>query len=138
MILRVFGAKIAKGVHIYPTVRIAIPWNIKVSEYVAIGDRVTLYSLGKISIGARSTISQGSHLCAGSHDIRLPDRPLQKLPITINRDVWVAADTFIGPGVTIGSGSIVGARGVVMKDVLEYSIVAGNPAKVISTLQQLP
>lgn len=133
-LLRLFGATVGAGVHVYPTVRIAIPWNIKLGRNCAVGDRVILYSLGPISIGNRSTISQGAHLCAGTHDITDPARQLLKPPIFVGEDAWVCADAFIGPGVTIGNSAIVGARAVVMRDVRSSAIVAGNPAREISSI----
>ncbi len=133
-ILRVFGAQIGSGAHVYPTVKIAIPWNIRLGQDCAVGDRGILYSLGIISIGDRSTVSQGAHLCAGTHDIFDPARPLLKPPIHVGNDAWVCADAFIGPGVTIGDAAIVGARSVVMRDVNPHVIVAGNPAREIRTL----
>jgi len=131
MLLRAFGAKIGREVHIYPTARITMPWNIEIGDQAAVGDRVIVYALGPISIGARSTISQGAHICAGTHDISKPDRPLVKPAINIGEDVWVAADAFVGPGVTIGARAIAGARAVVVKDVKAGWIVAGNPARPI-------
>ena len=105
-----------------------MPWNLEIGEYAAIGDRAILYALGPITIGARATISQRAHLCAGTHDIRDPARPLLKPPITIGSDAWVCADAFVGPGVTVGEHAIVGARAVAMKDVPAHAIVVGNPA----------
>lgn len=131
MLLRIFGAKVGEEVHVYPTVRVNIPWNIEIGDRAAVGDRAILYALGPIRIGPRTTISQGAHLCAGTHDITLPDRPLLKLPIEIGADVWIAADAFVGPGVTVGARAIAGARAVVVKDVGPGRIVAGNPARVI-------
>lgn len=133
-LLRIFGARVAHGAHVYPTVRIVIPWNIDLGDYCAVGDRVILYALGPIKIGPRVTVSQGAHLCAGTHDISRPDRPLLKVPISIEADAWIAADAFVGPGVTIGERAIVGARAVVMKDVDPDQIVAGNPARTIRNL----
>lgn len=130
-ILRVFGAEIGTDVCVFPTVRITIPWNLILGDQCAIGDRVILYALGPITIGARATISQGAHLCAGTHDWQSPSMPLLKPPITINEDAWVCADAFISPGVTVGEGAIVGARTVVTKDVTPQTIVAGNPATEI-------
>ena len=127
--LRVFGARVGAGAHVYPSVRITIPWHLDLGEQCAVGDRAILYALGPIIVGARATISQGVHLCAGTHDITLQDRPLLKLPITVADDAWVAADAFIGPGVNVGAGAIVGARAVVMKDVAAGMVVAGNPAR---------
>ncbi|MFM7012900.1 MAG: putative colanic acid biosynthesis acetyltransferase [Betaproteobacteria bacterium] len=131
LLLRLFGAKVGQQAHIYPTVRILIPWHLNLGTGCAVGDRAILYALGPITIGKRTTISQGAHLCAGTHDLRDPARNLLKPPIRIGDDAWICADAFIGPGVTIGRGAVVGARAVVIKDVSEDCIVAGNPARLI-------
>ncbi|UWR35731.1 acetyltransferase (plasmid) [Sulfitobacter sp. W027] len=130
-LLRAFGARVGRNVHIYPSARITIPWNLYLNDQCAIGDGAILYALGPITVGPRATISQGAHLCAGTHDISRSDRPLVKLPITIGADVWIAADAFIGPNVYVGDSAIVGARAVVMKDVPTDAIVVGNPARAI-------
>jgi putative colanic acid biosynthesis acetyltransferase WcaF len=131
LLLRVFRARIGQSVHIYPSVRITIPWNLAIGDHAAVGDRAILYALGPISIGARATISQGAHLCAGSHEWRDPAMPLTKPPVVIGDEAWICADAFIGPGVTIGTRAIVGARAVAMSDVDAGSIVVGNPAREI-------
>lgn len=129
-ILRLLGASIGEGVHIYPSVLIALPWNLLIGNYASVGDRVILYNLGHISIGATATISPGAHLSAGTHDYRLSDLPLLKEPINIGEGAWVCSDAFVGPGVTIGEYAIVGARAVAMRNVDAWDIVVGNPAKV--------
>ncbi len=131
-LLRAFGARIGQRVHIYPTVRIAVPWTVAIGDEVGIGDRAQLYSLGPIAIGDRATVSQNAHLCAGSHDHRDPTLPLTKPAITIGADVWVCADAFIGPGVAVGSLAVVAARAVVVGDVPARAIVAGNPARQVA------
>ncbi len=128
ILLRMFGARIGKHVHIYPDVLVQYPWNLEVGDYSAVGARAILYNLGSITIGSRVTISQGAHLCAGTHDFRDPDMPLLKPPIVIGDDAWVCADAFIGPGVAVGEGAVVAARAVAMKPVQAWSVVAGNPA----------
>lgn len=133
-LLRLFGAKIGDQAHIYPTVQITIPWNISIGNKSAVGNHAILYALGPINIGDRATISQGAHLCAGTHDISRNDRPLVKASIIIENDAWIAADAFIGPNVTIGSLAIIGARAVVMKNIPAKQIAVGNPAKIISTV----
>lgn len=132
-LLRLFGAEVGRAVHVYPSVRITMPWHLVLDEGCAVGDRAILYALGPIRIGARATVSQGAHLCAGTHDWRDPARPLLKPPVTIGADAWICADAFVGPGVTVGPGAIAGARAVVMKDVPADAIVAGNPARRIGT-----
>ncbi len=132
-LLRRFGAKIGRDVHIYPSAVIYFPWNLEVGDASAIGEDVLVYNLGTISIGCSATISHRAHLCAGSHDYRDPTLPLLKPPIRIEDNAWVCADAFVGPGVTVHRGAIVGARAAVFSDVPEMKIVVGNPARVIKT-----
>jgi putative colanic acid biosynthesis acetyltransferase WcaF len=130
-LLRLCGASIGRRVHIDPSVRISIPWNLEVGDDAAIGERAILYALGKITIGPCATISQYAHLCAGTHDWREASMPLLKRPIGIGQDAWICADAFVGPGVLIGEKAIAGACAVVMHDVPPGRIVAGNPAREI-------
>jgi putative colanic acid biosynthesis acetyltransferase WcaF len=130
-LLRLFGARIGREVRIHRTVRIAIPWNLSIADDAAIGDCVQIYNLGDVRIGAQATISQGAHLCAGTHDHRQPHLPLVKCTIEIGRGAWVCADAFVGPNVTVGDFAILGARAVVVRDVAPGAIVAGNPARII-------
>ncbi len=131
LFLRLFGARVGKGVRVYPSAEIFAPWNLTLGEEVTIGWRVRLYCLAPVTVGARTIISQHAHLCAGSHDFRQAHFPFDNRPITIGSDVWIAADAFIGNGVTVGRLGVVGARAVVVKNVPESAIVAGNPARVI-------
>ncbi len=131
-LLRLFGASVGKGVHISPSAKIFIPWNLTIGDHSSIGFESLIYNLGPITIGQRVTISQRAHLCGGSHDCRDATMPLLKLPITIGDDAWVCADAFVGPSVTVGEGAVVGARAAVFKDVAPWTIVGGNPAKQIS------
>ncbi len=131
MLLRLFGARVGADAHIYPTARITIPWNLDIGEQAAVGDHAILYALGPIRIGARATISQYAHLCAGTHDWRDPAMPLVKTPLVIEEDAWICADAFVGPGVTVGERAILGARGVTMKDIPAGKVFGGNPAASI-------
>lgn len=132
-LLRLFGAKIGQGVRIRPSAYIEIPWNVDIDDGAVVGDWAILYSLGKIKIGKRTVVSQYAHLCAGTHDHRYKDFPLVRPPITIGDDAWVAADSFVGPGVTIGSRSVVGARSNVFSDLPEDIVAVGSPAKPIKS-----
>ncbi|MEO7931669.1 MAG: putative colanic acid biosynthesis acetyltransferase [Chthoniobacterales bacterium] len=127
-LLRLFGAKVGGNVHIHPTVRIFIPWNLRIGDWSSIGFDALLYNLGTLVIGENVTISQRAHLCGGSHDYRDTSMPLLKLPITIEDNTWICADAFIGPGVVIKRDSVVAARAVVVKNVDTGTIVGGNPA----------
>lgn len=130
-LLRLCGATLARTVNIRPSVRIRHPWLLTVGEHSAIGDHVEVYNLGQITIGDHTVISQNTHLCAGTHDHTKPDLPLIRATITIGSGVWICADAFIGPNVTIGANALIAARAVVTKDVPANVIVAGNPARVI-------
>ena len=130
LLLRLFGARIGRQVHIYPNVRIAIPWNLTVGDNTAVGDGATIYSVGAITLGANVTVSQNAHLCAGGHNYRRRDLPLLAPPIVVADGAWVCADAFVGPGVSVGAYAIVGARSVALSDVDPWTIVIGNPARV--------
>ena len=131
MLLRLFGAQVGAGAHVYPSARIYLPWNLTLGEEASIGEWALVYNLGPVAIGDRATISHRAHLCAGTHDYRDPTLPLLRLPIEIGSQAWVCADAFIGPGRKVGEGAIVGAAAVVAADVPAWQIVGGNPARVI-------
>lgn len=130
-LLRVFGATVGKGVHVYPKVNIWAPWNLVLMEACGIANGVTLYSQGTITIGKRTVISQGAHLVAGTHDYTKLGFPLFTKPIFIGDHVWVAADAFIHPGVEIGTGSVIGARAVVTKSMPPWMVCSGHPCKPV-------
>lgn len=131
LLLRLFGAKLAAGTKIYPSVKVWAPWNLEMKRDSCLGPGVNCYSMAKVSVGAYCTVSQYSHLCSAGHDIYDLHFKLTTAPIHLGDNSWVAADAFVGPGVTIGEGAVVGARACVFKDVKSWSIVGGNPAKVI-------
>jgi putative colanic acid biosynthesis acetyltransferase WcaF len=130
-LLRCFGGKIGRGVHVYPSATIYFPWNLEAGDESAIGEGALIYNLGHVTLGERVTISHRAHLCAGTHDHTKLDFPLLRPPIVIGSEAWICADAFVGPGVTVGEGAIVGARAVAMKDVRTRAIVIGNPAHEI-------
>lgn len=129
--LRLFGAQVGIGAHVYNTAVIYMPWNLKIGAWSAIGEDAFIYNLGQVIIGEQVTISQRAHLCAGTHDYRMPELPLLKSPITVEDRVWICADAFVGPGVRVGEGAVVGARAVAVRDVEAWNVVAGNPATFI-------
>ncbi|WP_200305432.1 WcaF family extracellular polysaccharide biosynthesis acetyltransferase [Paracraurococcus ruber] len=130
-ILRCFGAEIGPRVQVRPRVRVTYPWKVRIGAHAWVGDDVEIYSLGPISIGRNAVVSQGSYLCAGTHDHRDPTFPIRGEPIVIEDEAWVAAGCFIGPGVTIGRGAVVGARSVVLSDIPPGMMAAGHPARVL-------
>ncbi len=136
MLLNAFGAKVHPTCIIRRTVRVECPWNLTMGRNSCLGDRAIAYCLGPVTLGDRATVSQHAHLCAGTHDYNRPDLPLIRPPITIGNDAWVAADAFVGPGVTVGEGAILGARGCAFGDLQPWTIYGGNPAKPIKPRQR--
>jgi putative colanic acid biosynthesis acetyltransferase WcaF len=131
IVLKAFGARLSGKNQMDASTWIEIPWNLTIGEYSSLGARVHLYNLGAMSIGSHTVISQDCYLCGGTHDYKDPTMPLLKATITISSQVWICAGAFIGPGVTVGEGAVIGARAVVVEDVPPWTVVAGNPARVI-------
>ncbi len=134
-LLRLFGADIEDGAHPYPSARIWAPWNLTMGEGSCLGDHVRCYSVDRVTLEPYATVSQYSFLCTASHDYRVDGMPLITGPITIGRHAWVAADAFIGPGVRVGERAVVGARASVFRHVDPWTVVGGNPARVIRKYQ---
>jgi putative colanic acid biosynthesis acetyltransferase WcaF len=130
-VLRLFGAKLGDHVRVQRSARIEFPWNLVMGRFSSIGENAWIYNLGPIEIGEFATISQRVFLCAGTHDYTRPEMPLLKPPIKIGKGVWIAADAFVGPGVSIGDYAVVGARSVVVKNLPTGMVCAGHPCKPI-------
>ncbi len=127
-VLRLFGARVAGTARVYGSARIWFPPNLTIEEHACLGPRVSCYNQAMVVIGARATVSQGAYLCAGSHDISDPNFQLVVKPIQIGSFAWVAADAFVGPGVTMGEGAVLGARAVAFRDLDPWTVYVGNPA----------
>jgi putative colanic acid biosynthesis acetyltransferase WcaF len=130
-LLRCFGARIGRGVHVYPRVRIWAPWNLELKDECGIANGTTLYSQGAISVGRRAVVSQDSYICTGTHDYTLKGHPLITFPIIIEDHVWIAAGVFVNPGVIIHEGAVVAARSVVTKSMPSWMVCGGHPCKPI-------
>ena len=131
VLLRMFGAKLGKAVHPYPSARIWAPWNLEMGDHSCLSEDVDCYCVDKIRIGPHATVSQYSFLCTASHDHRDSAMPLVTAPITIGERAWIAADVFVAPGVTIGDGAVVTARSSVFSDIDPWTVAAGNPAESV-------
>ena len=130
-LLRLFGAQIGAGAHVYPTCRIWAPWHLRIYEHGCLGDYVDCYSVDRIVVGPHAVVSQYAFLCTASHDIQDPAFPLVTRPISIGARVWIGAGAYVGPGITLGEGAVAAARAVVVKDVPPWTVVGGNPAQFI-------
>lgn len=131
LVLLAFGAMIGRGTRVHASVAIWLPRNLELGEQVLIGPGARLYNQGVIRIGAWSVISQRAHLCASTHQIDDPDFQLECRPIAVGERCWVAAEAFVGPGVTMGDGAVLAARGALFEDATADGIYRGNPATLV-------
>jgi len=131
MLLRLFGCRIARTARVYPSARIWAPWNLSMDAGACLGPDVDCYDIGPVSLGVDATVSMRTALCAASHDIEDPGRALVVGRIVIARGAWIFAEAFVGFNVRIGEGAVVSARSVVVRDVADFDVVAGNPSRTI-------
>jgi putative colanic acid biosynthesis acetyltransferase WcaF len=129
-LLRMFGAKVGKGLYLRPRVNIHFPWKLTLGDYCWIGDSCELLNLEPITFEDHVALAHEVYLAAGSHDVRSRTMKYANRPIYIGSGTWVATRAFIGPGVTIGRNCVVGACAVVLASVDHHSIVTGPRAEV--------
>ena len=128
LVLRLFGAKLGTNVRVHASARIWHPANLELGDNALIGPGAILYNQGRISIGADSVVSQRAHICASTHDTADPHFQLVLRPVQIANRCWVAAEAFVGPGVTMDEGAVLAARGALFEDAESWTIYRGNPA----------
>lgn len=132
LVYRLMGARLHPTARVYPSARVWLPSNLVMGEHACVGDLTDIYNVATITIGPRSTVSHYSFLCAASHDFESPDQPLTTAPITLGENVWLAADVFVAPGVSIPDGVVVAARSSVLNsDLPAWHLCAGTPAKPV-------
>lgn len=130
-LVRMFGGKIAGDVEIACTAFIEHPWNLNVHRGAVVCDYVIINCMGTVEIGEGTRISQYAHLCAGTHEYERPDMRIEPRPITLGDDVWIAADAFVGPGVTVHEGAMLAARSSAFHDLPKGMMCVGEPAKPV-------
>ena len=132
-LLRLFGAEVGSGAHPYSSVRIWAPWNLVMKAGSCLASGVDCYCVDRVILGRDAVVSQRAFLCTATHDHREPGFRLMTGPVIIGENAWVAAEAYIGPGVTLGAGAVAGARAVVVRDVPPGAVVVGNPARLIAS-----
>ncbi len=130
-LLKLFGADIVEPaqVVVFPTARITFPWKLTLAPRAMVGRQVHIYNLARVTLAYGANISQNVHLCAGTHDYTCWSMPLVAAPIVIGANAWIAADVFVGPGVSIGELAVIGARSVVLKNQPARMVCAGHPCR---------
>lgn len=130
-LLGCFGADIAPSARVYGSVVIWCPKNLTMGPNSILAEHVECYNVAPVTMEEGSIVSQQAYLCTAGHDIHDPTFPLVSAPITLQKDSWICAKAVVGMGVTVGEGAVVGLGAVVVKSVEPWTIVGGNPARVI-------
>jgi putative colanic acid biosynthesis acetyltransferase WcaF len=128
-LLRLFGARLGRNVRIRPTVRVNFPWKLSIGDNVWVGDDCIFYNLAQIRLGSNVALAHSVYLCTGLHDYTRIEFPIEAAPINVEDEVWLTNDIFVGPGVTVGRGCVVGTRSSVLHDLPPGMVCYGSPAK---------
>ena len=130
-LLRIFGAKIGRGVNIKPSVNIKYPWKLEVGDYVWIGEKVWIDNLALVKIGSNVCLSQGAMLLTGNHDFTKVSFDLMVGEIVLENGVWIVAKAVVCPGTICHEHSILAVGSIVTRDMEPYGIYQGNPAVLV-------
>lgn len=130
-LLRLFGARVGAAAHPYPAAWIWAPWNLEMGARSCLANGVDCYSVARVSLGAGAIVSHRAYLCSASYDFNDAGFSLMSGAIRIGDGAWIAAEAFVGPGVSVGDYGVAGARAVVVRDVAAGDVVGGNPARII-------
>jgi putative colanic acid biosynthesis acetyltransferase WcaF len=128
-LLNVFGAQVHPTARVYSSACIWYPPNLTMAAQAVMGPGVICYNMDRVAIGRRAVVSQRAHLCCGSHLLNDPTFQLVTAPIVVGDKAWVATEAFVGPGVTLGEGAVLGARGVAMRELQPWTVYVGNPVR---------
>ncbi len=135
LLKEIFGSNLGKNSFIASPISGACYDRIKIGSNVFINSNVLFMARGGITIEDNVQIAANVQLLSNNHDPYDRQILLCK-PILIKKGTWIGAGATITPGVCIGENAIVGASAVVTKDVPDYAVVVGNPAKIIKTLDK--
>lgn len=127
-LLKLFGARIGKGVVIKPAVNIKYPWRLKIGDYAWIGEGVWIDNLADVTIGSHACISQGAMLLTGNHNYKKVSFDLMLKPIVLEAGVWIGAQAIVCPGVYAETHAILSVGSVATTRLEAYGIYQGNPA----------
>lgn len=131
VVLRLFGARISRGVTLKPGLRIKFPWRLEIGDDSWIGQDVWIDNLATVQIGSNVCLSQGAYVCTGSHDWRSTAFDLIVRPVKVSDCAWIAAKAVVAPGVTVGIGSVLAIGSVATSDLEPWSVYQGVPAKFV-------
>jgi putative colanic acid biosynthesis acetyltransferase WcaF len=137
-LLRLFGARIGRGLVIKPGVWIKYPWRLVVGDHCWIGQGVWIDNLADVRLGSHVCVSQQVYICTGSHDYRELSFDLITRPVEVGSGAWLGARALILGGASVGANAVVAAGSIVTKDVPAAAVVAGNPARPLAEARRAP
>ena len=132
-LLRLFGAKVGKGLKMKPDVKIKYPWFLEIGDYVSIGEKVWIDNLALVTLKDCVTVSQGAMLITGNHNYKSEAFDLMTANIIVNEGAWLCTKSKVGPGVEIGRNVILSLSAVTTKNLKADGIYSGNPAVFVKT-----
>jgi putative colanic acid biosynthesis acetyltransferase WcaF len=121
-ILKLFGARLGRGVRVNPGVQVRCPWYLTVGDYSSLGTNLRIENLAAVTIADQVCLAQGVGLYTGRH---------YPQPISIQAHSWLAPRAALGPGVIVGEGAILDAGGVATQSLQPWMIYRGNPAQIV-------
>lgn len=134
---RLIGKKVDDSFRLFPPFYTDFGKNITIGKDVFINSGCHFQDQGGITFGDGTLIGHNVVLATINHDLRpSQNRKNNYAPITIGNNVWIGSNAVILPGVTIGKWTVIGAGSVVTKDVEAYTVVGGNPARIIKKIEQ--
>ncbi|TLX76499.1 colanic acid biosynthesis acetyltransferase WcaF [Labilibacter sediminis] len=133
ILLKLFGAKIGKGVTIKPGVNIKYPWKLSIDDHSWIGENVWIDNLDQVTIGKNCCLSQGALLLCGNHNYKKETFDLMTGTITLEDGVWVGAKSMLTPGTVCKTHSVISVQSVASGELEAFSIYRGNPCMKIKS-----
>ncbi len=130
-LLRLFGARIGRGLIIKNNVTVKFPWKLVVGDDCWIGENVWIDNLDRVTIGSNVCISQGAMLLTGNHDYTVGNMPYRNSPVCIYDGAWIGAQTVVCPGVVVHENAILTVGSVATKEMDKNGIYQGNPARLV-------
>ncbi|WEK05685.1 MAG: putative colanic acid biosynthesis acetyltransferase [Candidatus Devosia phytovorans] len=130
-LLNLFGARVSSEANVYASVAVWYPPHLSMDGGATLGPGVQCYCMDRVHIGRGAVVSLRAFLCGGTHDVDDADFQLVTRPIHIGDHAWIAAEAFVGPGVTVGPGAVLGARGVATRELDAWTVYVGNPARAV-------
>lgn len=138
LLLRLFGAQVEWDANVYASVKIWAPWRLRMGHRTCLGPEVICYNQDWVVLEDDAIVSQYSYLCTAGHDTshaNTADEGLITAPIVLRNGAWIGSRAFVGMGVEIGKGAVVGATASVYKNVEPWAVVGGNPAKALKKIE---